>query len=125
MKHPVKRTGSDGVYMYRGVRIERDDRSRGYWGHWSARTGGKRLTTENRSQLLAQIDELLDKPAEEQTERNARSIVAVPDLTAELELIRQCLRSGVKQHQISRSVAADIAGSLMRAHAAIVKAIGD
>lgn len=66
MKHPVTKTGIAGWYMYRGVRIERDDRERGYWGHWRAAVGSTmqgtraKLSTDTRAKLLAQIDEWME-----------------------------------------------------------------
>lgn len=67
-KHP---SGIDGWYVYRGVKIERDDSNRGYWGHWRASVGSivggthKKFTTQTQTQLLAQIDEYLG-PTDEQ-----------------------------------------------------------
>jgi hypothetical protein len=56
-KHPL---GMEHWYVYRGVTIKRDDRVRGYWGHWrtdSARVG--MITTATRALLLQQIDAAL------------------------------------------------------------------
>jgi hypothetical protein len=62
-KHP---SGLDGHYLYRGVVIRRNDRERGYWGHWQADVGlivhgpcsFKKISTQTRAQLLAEIDQL-------------------------------------------------------------------
>lgn len=67
MKRGVRKheAGIDGWYVYRGVRIVRDDSNRGYWGHWSATVGSvmqgtrQRLTTQTQATLLQQIDDFL------------------------------------------------------------------
>ena len=56
-----------GEYLYRGIRIERDDAQRGYWGHWVTsyamkQANGKHIKerAETRKVLLSKIDALLD-----------------------------------------------------------------
>lgn len=57
---------AEGEYLYRGIRIERDDSVRGYSGHWRAKVGSISAGTRNtftgmtRAVVLAQIDSHLD-----------------------------------------------------------------
>lgn len=59
---PVTKTGVDGWYDYRGIRIVRNDQERGYSGHWTAnvRDDLKQVAMffrcETRGQLLSSID---------------------------------------------------------------------
>lgn len=70
-KHSVQRHPADidGWYLYRGVTIKRNDRERGYWGHWTASMGSimggtqKKFSTDTRAKILAAIDAALDKAA--------------------------------------------------------------
>jgi hypothetical protein len=53
-----------GEYIYRGVRIARDDRERGYWGHWYTVLPldeiGNRERAATRRALAHKIDAHLD-----------------------------------------------------------------
>lgn len=57
---------AEGEYLYRGIRIERDDSMRGYSSHWRAKVGAgiagtrKFLNGMTRAAVLAQIDSYLD-----------------------------------------------------------------
>ena len=68
-KHTVSKhsSGIDGWYVYRGIRFVRDDRNKGYWGHYSATVGSimqetrQKITTATRKDLLEQIDAFIDE----------------------------------------------------------------
>lgn len=62
-------TVSDDKYVYRGIRIERNDFQRGYSSHWRAKTGTliagnvERFEHKTRAGLMAQLDAHFDAKA--------------------------------------------------------------
>jgi len=51
----------DGRFVYRGVIFVRDDRFKGYWGHYRTVSGGVKLVSATRLEMTKLIDQILTR----------------------------------------------------------------